>query len=246
MVKTGRMPRVGCRFRIPGVVAKHGVTAVAPLPRLRYLDRMTPDEIEAAFTRSDGTFLFTRWGRPIAPVVFGVDDATLNTVKGAIEAFSALTGHPLAETDPELGSNLMIFFMRDWEELLEVKDLDRLIPDLGPLVQKLRAADANQYRVFRMDTNNAIRACFVFVRMDDDLSKLPAEAVALAQVVQSALLWSDTMFSGSGPLAMSDGVLILRPEIADLLRAAYDPVIPSVSTEPATALRLAARLPQAQ
>ena len=34
------------------------------------------------FTRHDGGYLFARWGRPIVPVVFGVDDATLSVVKG--------------------------------------------------------------------------------------------------------------------------------------------------------------------
>ena len=77
-------------------------------------ETLTPDEIEALFTRADGEFLFTRWGRPIAPVVFGVEDATLGTVKGALEAVVTLAGHEMAETDPELGANLMIFFFRDW------------------------------------------------------------------------------------------------------------------------------------
>ncbi len=63
---------------------------------------MTSDEVEALFTRADGTFLVARWGRPIVPVVFGVDDATLPVVKGALEAVAALAGHSLAETDPSL------------------------------------------------------------------------------------------------------------------------------------------------
>jgi hypothetical protein len=77
---------------------------------------MTPDEIEALFARG-GAYAFARWGRPIAPVVFGVDDATLSVIKGALEAVAALAGREIAETDPELGSNLMIFFFRDWDEL---------------------------------------------------------------------------------------------------------------------------------
>ena len=97
---------------------------------------MTPDTIEALFTRSDGSFTCARWGRPIAPIVFGVDDATLQVVKGAIEAVVVLADHKMAETDPELGANLMFFFFRDWDELTEVPDLDRLIPDLAPLVAK--------------------------------------------------------------------------------------------------------------
>ena len=51
---------------------------------------MTPDATTALFSRSDGTFHFARWGRPIVPVVFGVEDKTLATLKGAIEAVVAL------------------------------------------------------------------------------------------------------------------------------------------------------------
>ena len=47
---------------------------------------MEPAKIERMFTRSDGRYLFARWGRPIVPVVFGVEDATVSILKGAIEA----------------------------------------------------------------------------------------------------------------------------------------------------------------
>ena len=73
---------------------------------------LLPEEIEALFTREDGTYAFARWGRPIAPIVFGVTDETLVTVKGAVEAVVTLAGHQMAETDPELGANLMFFFFR--------------------------------------------------------------------------------------------------------------------------------------
>lgn len=69
---------------------------------------MQADEIEALFTRGDGSYLCARWGRPQAPVVFGVDDATLSVVKGAFEAVARLAGIEIAETDPELGANLMV------------------------------------------------------------------------------------------------------------------------------------------
>ncbi len=62
---------------------------------------LTPDQIEAHFSRADGSYGFARWGRPIVPVVFGVEEATLQTVKGAIEAVVTLAGHKMAETDPE-------------------------------------------------------------------------------------------------------------------------------------------------
>ncbi len=207
---------------------------------------MTPEDIQALFTRSDGAFLFARWGRPIVPIVFGVEDATLATVKGAFEAVVALADHKMAETDPELGTNCMVFFFREWRELPDVPDLDRLIPDLVPLVARLEDADANQYRVFRFDENGAIRAAFVFLRMDRELSKVPAETLALSQVVQTVLLWSDTAFRDRSPLAVAGETTILRPDIAGLIRAAYDPVLPAVAQDPSHALRLFARMERPQ
>ena len=206
-------------------------------------DTLTPDEIAALFTRADGEFLFARWGRPIVPVVFGVEDATLSVVKGAVEAVVAMAGHKMAETDPELGANLMMFFFRDWQELLAVPDLDRLVPDLAPLVARLGAEGANQYRIFRFDKDGAIRAAFVFLCMDEDLSAVPAETLALSQVVQTVLLWSDCAFTDRSALGqLADGRVVLRPDIGALIRAGYDPVLPAMSREPAHALRLAARV----
>ncbi|MFK7879709.1 hypothetical protein [Roseobacter sp.] len=202
--------------------------------------------IEALFTRGDGSFSFARWGRPIAPVVFGVTDDTLAVVKGALEAMMVLSGHQMAETDPELGSNFMVFFFRNWDELPDVPGLDRLIPDLAPLIIRLKSVDANQYRIFHFDTDGAIKACFVFLKMDEELSAVPAETLALSQIVQSVLLWSDTAFRGASPLAVAGEKTILRPDVAALIRAAYDPVMPAVSQDPSHALRLAARVGLAQ
>ncbi len=203
---------------------------------------MTPEAIESMFTRSDGSYLFARWGRPIVPVVFGAGDATLPVVKGAFEAVCTLAGHRMAETDPELGANLMVFFVRDWDELRAVPGLDRLIEGLAPLLDRLQAAGANQYRVFRFDTGGAIRAAFVFLRMDGHLSAVPAEVLSLAQAAQTILLWSDRAFSGASPLAEAGGRVILRPDIGALIRVAYDPVMPATARDPAHALRLAARI----
>jgi hypothetical protein len=207
-------------------------------------ETLTPEEIEALFTRSDGTFLCARWGRPIVPVVFGVDDRTLGIVKGALEAVVALADHKMAETDPELGANLMVFFVRDWTELTDTPNLDRMIPDLAELVDRLQAAGANQYRIFRFDEEGGIKACFVFLRMDEILAAMDAETLALGQMVQSLLLWSDTAFTTRSALAqMPDGAVTLRPEIGALIRAAHDPVLPGCASDPAHALRLHARMP---
>ena len=208
----------------------------------RGMESLSPDAVAALFTRSDGRFLFARWGRPIVPIAFGVEDATMGVLKGALEALCLLTGHRMAETDPELGANLMLFFLRDWRELEAVPGMDRLVPELPALLDRLERGGANQYRVFRFDEGGAIRACFVFCRMDEELSAVPAETLALSQGVQSFLLWSDRAFGGASPLAMARGVAVLRPDVADVMRAAYDPVLPAMAEDPAHALRLAARL----
>lgn len=203
---------------------------------------MTADEIEALFTRDSGEYAFARWGRPLAPVVFGVDDKTLGVIKGAIEAVSQLAGTSVSETDPELGTNFIWFFFTDWSELLDVPNMDRLVPDLDPLVTRLIAADANQYRIFRFDEAGAIKACFVFLRMDEHLSNVPAETLALSQVVQSVLLWSDAAFRDRSALAVAGETTVLRPDVASLIRAAYDPVMPAVASDASHALRLCARI----
>jgi hypothetical protein len=207
---------------------------------------MTGEGVAALFTRADGQYLFARWGRPIVPVVFGVDDATLRGMKGALEAVVALAGHRMAETDPELGANLMIFFFRDWAELPEVPNLDRLVPDLASLCGRLAVAGANQYRIFRFDEAGAIRAAFVFLRMDEHLAAVPAETLALSQAVQVIVLWSDRAFAGVSPLALVGETVMLRPEIGAVIRAGYDPVLPAMARDASHALRLAARTGAAQ
>jgi len=204
---------------------------------------MTAQEIEALFETPEGGYRFARWGRPIVPVVFGVDDATLPIIKGACEAVVALADHKMAETDPELGANLMVFFLRDWRELGEVPGLERLIPELEPLLDRLVAEDANQYRLYRFEESGAIKAAFVFVRMDGAMSALSAEALALGQMVQVILLWSVRAFAERSALARAPGgATILRPDIADLIRAGYDLVMPAFAEDASHALRLAARV----
>lgn len=196
------------------------------------------------FTGASGEFVFARWGRPIAPVVFGVLDETLTVVKGAFEAVTALAGHSMTEVDPDMGSNCMLFFIRDWRELADVPDLEQLVNDVEALVGRLSAAEARQYRLFRFDETGAIEAAFVFLRVDQDLVDQPADEVALGQVVQMMLAWSDAAFRGRSPLAVVEGTAVLRPEIADLIRAAYDPVLPGATRDGSHALRLFARMPR--
>lgn len=200
---------------------------------------ISSDEVAALFTRSDGDYVFARWGRPIVPVVFGVDDATLKVFKGAIEAVVTLAGHKMDEVDTELGANLMMFFCADWDELTDVPHMADLVPDLEPLVGRLKAADANQYRFFRFDDAGAIQAAFVFIRMDAHMADVPAETLALEQAARVILLWSDT---GGSLLAEVSRNVVIRPEIAAVIAAAYDQIMPAVANDASHALRLAARM----
>ena len=206
---------------------------------------MTAEDVIRHFTRSDGSYLFARWGRRIVPIVFGVEDATLQVIKGACEAVTALAGHQMAETDPELGANLMWFFCKDWDELLGVPNLEQLVPDLSQLVARSKDADANQYRIFRFDSHNAIRAAFVFIRMDAHLERAPADALALSQMLQVILLWSDKAFMDRSALLRDPdtGHTILRPEIAAIVRAGYDLTLPATADDPSHGMRLGARVP---
>lgn len=203
---------------------------------------MTPDEVQALFMQG-GDYAFARWGRPLAPVVFGVEDETLAVVREAVHSVAALAGQDIEEIDAELGANLMIFFLRDWDELLDVPDLDRLIPELATLVPRLQTSDAVHYRVFRFDARGAIKAAFLFQRMARGVEDAPADMVALGQAGQAILTWGEGAFAGADPLMRdpASGDAVLRPEIADLIRAAYDPVMPVAASDPAHALRLYAR-----
>jgi len=205
---------------------------------------MTADEVEAMFTRASGEFSFARWGRPIAPIIFGVDDASMPVLKGAIEAVVKLAGHELTDTDPELGANLMVIFVREWRELSDTPKMCDLVPGLADLVGRLEAQGADQYRLFHYDPDGAIRAAFVFLRMTDEMARQPAATLALGQMVQVIVSWSDTAFKNRSPLARAPGsdLAVLKPEIATLVQAAYDPVLPQSSDDAALALRLWARL----
>jgi hypothetical protein len=168
-------------------------------------------------------------------------------MKSAIEAVCIAAGHHTDELDPELGSNLMMFFFSDWEELRAVPDLDQMIPQLDNVVDRLVAAQANQYRAFRFDDQGAIQACFVFLRVDEALQQLGADSLALSQAVQAMFLWSQEAFKNRSPLVVLDnGTTVMRPEIAALLRAGYDPVMPARANDASHTLRLAARIEAAQ
>ena len=78
--------------------------------------------------------------------------------------------------------------------------------------------------------------------MDAALDAIPAEEPALAQVVQSILLWSDRAFARRSLLTRLGETAVLRPDIAGLIRVSYDKVLPDQSRDASLALRVFARL----
>ncbi|MEM9139086.1 MAG: hypothetical protein AAGB15_04590 [Pseudomonadota bacterium] len=199
--------------------------------------------VAAQFTRRDGAFRFARWGRPLAPVIVGTNDEGCRIFEGGIASAARIAGLEVAELDPDLGANFLVFLVNDWAELTEAPNLIRLIPNLPDLIQTLGEHGANQYRVFNFTEDGAIRLCITLLRYDDELQKVSAQTLALGQALQGLLLWSDKAFMEESPIALAgDGLAVVKPVFADLLRAAYDPVLPDASSDAALALRLAARL----
>lgn len=184
------------------------------------------DAIARLFTR-DGQYFCARWGRPVAPVIFGLAEDSLAVFRDAMKAVIAHARHPLAETDPEMGANQMSFFVRDWDELAELPDLEQLTGQAG-LADRLKRQDAEQYRLFRFDADGAIRACMNFVNMGGRFADMHPAPLAEALAVNSMLTFAHEVTPTSG--------------LAALIRAAYDPVMPPVARDPSHALRLAARL----
>lgn len=188
---------------------------------------MTPDEVAAHFTR-EGQYAFARWARPIAPVVFGLADESLSIFRDVLRAVVAHAGHQLVETDPEMGANLLCFFVRDWAELEDVPDLEALTGRAG-LAQRLGQMGAEHYRIFRYDGDGGIRACICFVRLSGALAELHPAALAERLSVRVMLDFATEVTPSS--------------DLARLIRAAYDPVLPHATRDVSHAMRLAARLP---
>lgn len=189
-----------------------------------------PNDIIRLFRR-DGNYLCARWGRPVAPVIFGLADESLDMFGAALRAVYAHAGHPIADTDPEMGANLMMFFCREWTELREIPDLDRLTGQ-ADLDARLREAGTDYYQILRFDADGAIRACLSFIRMGGRLADSHPAMLAETLAVR-------TMLSFAAEVSASE-------DLARVILAAYDPVMPNAARDESHALRLAARVAAAQ
>lgn len=185
------------------------------------------DDIKGLFTDASGSFLCARWQRPVAPVIFGLADGTLDIFRAALRAALADIRHPLAETDPESGANWLCFAVRDWEELAAVPDLARMT-GIDGLPERLSAQGAATYRLFRFEADGAIRACFTFLNFGSSLEAAHPGALAEAVAMSSLASWAQD--------------IVPDRKHAALLRAIYDPVLPYVARDDSHALRLFARM----
>jgi len=195
------------------------------------------------FTSPDQRYHFARWGRPIAPVVFGVGDENLPHLKDAIAMTVGISGGMLVDTDPELGANFMWFFCRDWDEMLVIPDLDKLIPNFVNLITELQEKNATRYRSFGFEKNGAIQLCVVLIRVDAATERMSLQTLGTSETFQSLLTFGENAFDVHSPIATIkvNNLCIVKPEYAAVVRAAYDPALPAASNDPAHALRLSAR-----
>lgn len=202
---------------------------------------MTPDEIAPLFTRPDGSFHFARWARPVAPMVYGVAAETLPLMKGGVRLIADLIGQPWAETDAEAGFNNLLICVAEWWELAGETELERILPEIGTLAAQLAEDEAEQYRLFRFDPEGGIRHCLTLMRISGALARMPADLIALGHAVATALDWAPGALAGGIMRSGAEGAE-LRPDLIALMKAAYDPALPAVATDPAFAYRLSARI----
>ena len=199
--------------------------------------------IEKLFTQSNGVFHFARWGRPIAPVIFGVDDATLGAVKTVMTQVLAITGQVMVETDPEMGANFIWIFCADWAEVQNLPDIDKLLPHWAQTQIKLREQKSNSYRYIAYDGDGAIRFCALVIKIAGAYGQQPLPVIATTQILQSLCSFAPNKFAQDSPIALDhNGVCSIKPPYRAVLQAAYDPVLPAASADATLALRLKARV----
>ncbi len=122
-----------------------------------------------------------------------------------------------------------------------MKDLGRLVPELRAPGRAAGGGGGEPVPDLRFDAGGAIKAAFVFLKMDAALAAMAAETLALAQAVQ-------TVFCGrtgrSTDFAAGAGGGAGDPAAGDRGGdpGRYDPVMPAVARDPSHALRLAARV----
>lgn len=192
-------------------------------------------------------FKFARWGGAVSPAVIGLDEAGGRLFGEAVRVLAGLAGLRLEESGAEAGGALLIYVMKDWADAARAPHLPDFLPDLPALIARLEAAGANRYRVFAFDDQGAIRGSITLLRYDAAMRAAPVGYIALTEAALALLVYDEAGVAADRPVVMAefeggDRRAVLSPFHAALLKAAYDPAIPAGSKDPALALRLAARI----
>ena len=204
---------------------------------------LSEDEIKDLFTQADGTYQFARWSRPIAPVVFGVNDEILKGLRAAIEATVGITGQKLVDVDPDLGTNFMWIFVREWDELMSLPDIDKLIPDIQGKLVEIKKSNGNSYRYLTFAPDGGIMFACVIIRPTGDYANQSVATIGSAETVLTLATFGPKAFAKESPLAIvpDNNVIIVKPKYAAAIRAAYDETMPVRSDDASHALRIKAR-----
>lgn len=203
---------------------------------------LSPQHIETMFMHSDG-YRFARWARPIVPVVFGVEDETLGIMKTAIATTVGITGRKIEELDPEIGANFMWFFCKDWEEILDIPKLEKLIPNLKEIISTLQSNNINTHRVFSFEATGGIKLCVVLICLKGEVATISIDALTMRETFLALTLWSSSYFLKINPIAViaTNTLCVVKPKYAVVLRAIYNPILPNATTDKTHALRVFAR-----
>ena len=204
---------------------------------------LSENEIKDLFTQADGTYQFARWGRPIAPVIFGVNDQILAGLKAAISSTIGITGQKMGELDPDLGTNMMWIFCRDWDEVLELPDIEKLIPGIREKMTDIKNSNASSYRYLTFDKDGAIMFACVLIRPVGEYANQPVSVIGAAETLLTLATFGAGAFKKESPIAVikENNVVVVKPKYAAVVRAAYDQTMPARSDDPAHALRVKAR-----
>ena len=94
--------------------------------------------------------------------------------------------------------------------------------------------------MFIFDKDGSIKMCLLFLRMKGAIADMTVQALGVGETLQCLLTWGEEVFSNQSPIAVlkENGICIVNPEFASLVRGAYDPVMPPVATDISHALRL--------
>jgi hypothetical protein len=201
---------------------------------------VTPDEIAAYFTKPNGEFLFRRWASPIVPHAFGPTAPESEVLYQAFDTISALSGHPVVRAPDGVGMNLTFFFINEASDMMKLPGAEGFLGMLAMLVKQLMSGKSALRRNFTTDDKTgAISQMTMIARTSGWLRHHPPESLALRLAVLTHLTWALRRDQKAPPLLVADAPGGVHPNVAAILRVAYDPSLPDASTDKALCTQIA-------